>query len=152
MEIKLKVKILNKAIGDTIPFPGYATDGAAGFDLYACIDEPITIEPGKTAFIGTGIAIQIPSRDIAALLYARSGLGCKKGIVPSNCVGVIDSDYRGEVTVALYNHNNEPFVVRPGDRIVQMVITPIIRAKLEACDELDETVRGTGGFGSTGLA
>lgn len=146
----LKIKAVNDKIGNTIPYPTYATDGSAGFDLYACIDESVTLNPGETKFIGTGIAVQIPYPNLAAFLYARSGLGRKYGIVPSNCVGVIDSDYRGEVTVALYNHSTSPFTVHSGDRIAQLVIAPVHRLKIELVDNLDDTIRGTGGFGSTG--
>lgn len=152
MERKLKVKILDERIGKQIPFPQYMSFGAAGFDLYACLDKQITLNPGETQVIKTGLAIQLPSSDLVALIYARSGLGVKHGIVPSNCVGVIDSDYRGEVMVALYNHNQKAFTINPGDRIAQMVITPVIQVELSKVDELDETERGAGGFGSTGIA
>lgn len=150
MKRQLKVKVLDNRIGDTIQFPEYATTGSAGFDLCACIDEPIRIEPGEVKTIKTGIAIQLPGPDLVALIYARSGLGIKHGIVPSNCVGVIDSDYRGEIMVGLYNHSNKAFEINPGDRIAQMVITPVVQVELLRAINLDDTERGSGGFGSTG--
>ena len=151
MRRQLKVKVLDERIGKQIPFPQYMSSGAAGFDLYACLDESITLNPGETKMIKTGIAIQIPGSDLVALIYARSGLGIKHGIIPSNCVGVIDSDYRGEVMVGLYNHNQESFTINPGDRIAQMVITPVVQVEILNAVRLDETERGAGGFGSTGI-
>ncbi len=143
--MKLKIKKLNeKAI-----LPTYATEQSAGADLYACIDNDIIIEPGKTAFIDTGLAISVPCGNVA-LIYARSGLACKRGLAPANKVGVVDSDYRGEVKVALHNHSNEPYTVTAGERIAQMVITPYIKCDFEEADTLDDTDRGQGGFGSTG--
>ncbi len=119
-------------------------------DLHACLDEPVTIPSGGRAVIPTGIAIALPGPDFVALIFARSGLGVKFGIAPSNCVGVIDSDYRGEIKVGLQNSGDKDYTIRPGDRIAQMAILPVVQAELEQADELDETARGIGGFGSTG--
>lgn len=129
--------------------PAYGTEYAAGADLYACMDGPVTIAAGATAFIHTGIAMAIPE-GLVGLIYARSGLACRKGLAPANKVGVIDSDYRGEIIVALYNHSSEAIVVESGERVAQMVITPYVAAKYEETDNLDDTARGGGGFGSTG--
>ena len=129
--------------------PTYGTEYAAGADLYACMDEPVTIPAGTTGFIHTGVAMAIPE-GLVGLIYARSGLACKKGLAPANKVGVIDSDYRGEIIVALYNHSSETIVVESGERVAQMVITPYVTAQYEEVDSLDDTVRGGGGFGSTG--
>ena len=141
--VKLK-KLTPNAI-----IPTYGTVQSAGADLYSGMEQPVTIEPGKTEFIHTGIAIAIPE-GLVGLVYARSGMACKKGIAPANKVGVIDADYRGEIMVALYNHGNEAVTVEPGDRIAQLVLTPFITAAFDEADSLDETDRGNGGFGSTG--
>lgn len=146
----LKIKALSPKIGAAIPVPSYATAGSAGMDLRACIDAPVTILPGEQALVPTGLAIALPSADYVALLYARSGLAIKHGLSPANCVGVIDSDYRGEIVVALRNYAKEPYTVEPGERIAQMVITPVVQAAIALVDELDDTDRGAGGFGSTG--
>ena len=129
--------------------PTYGSEYAAGADLYACTDGPITIKPQETAFIGTGIAMEIPM-GYAGLIYARSGLSCKQGLAPANKVGVVDADYRGEITVALYNHSKDEKTVEPGDRIAQMVVAPFLHVDFNEVDELSDTVRGIGGFGSTG--
>ena len=129
--------------------PTYGTVEAAGADLYACLDEPVTVEPGRTVWIPTGFAMEVP-KGCAGLVYARSGLACKKGLAPANKVGVIDSDYRGPVTVVLYNHGAEAQTVVHGDRIAQMVITPVLTPAYEEADDLSDTGRGQGGFGSTG--
>ena len=142
----LKIKKLRE--NARIPFR--ATPGSAGMDLYACIDEPVEIAPQKIAVIPTGIAIEPESADQVALIYARSGLAIRHGIAPANCVGVVDSDYRGEVCVGLVNQTDVPFTVQPLDRIAQMVIAPVELPKIEVVDDLDETDRGAGGFGSTG--
>lgn len=141
--VKLK-KLTPNAI-----IPTYGTAQSAGADLYSGMEQPVTIEPGKTEFIHTGITIAIPE-GLVGLVYARSGMACKKGIAPANKVGVIDADYRGEIMVALYNHGNEAVTVEPGDRIAQLVLTPFITAAFDEADFLDETDRGNGGFGSTG--
>ena len=129
--------------------PTYGSPEAAGADLYACLDGSVTIEPGKTAFIPTGIAMEVP-KNCAGLIYARSGLACKRGLAPANKVGVVDSDYRGEIMVALHNHSDQIQTISHGERIAQMVITPVLTPAYEAVADLDDTVRGTGGFGSTG--
>lgn len=144
MELKIK-KLRENA---KIPFR--ATEGSAGMDLYACIDEPITLEAGEKAVIPTGIAIALPSPELGAFIFARSGLAIKHGIGLLNSVGVIDSDYRGEVCVGLINQLKEPYTVQPDERIAQMVIMPVSLIQPVEVDELDETERGTGGFGSTG--
>ena len=148
--MELKIKAVSPKIGKEIPTPFYATPGAAAMDLHACLDQPITLLPGGRTVIPTGIAIALPSADYVALVLARSGLGIKHGVVPSNCVGVIDSDYRGELTVGLVNHGDVPYTIQPGDRIAQLMVLPILRPTLTVVEALDETERGAGGFGSTG--
>lgn len=129
--------------------PTYGSVEAAGADLYACLDAPVTIAPGQTSFIPTGIAMAVP-QGCAGLIYARSGLACKRGLAPANKVGVIDSDYRGEIMVALYNHGTESRTIETGERIAQMVITPVLTPVYEAVQILSDTERASGGFGSTG--
>lgn len=129
--------------------PTYGSANAAGADLYACIDEALTIASGETFLVPTGLSMELPE-GYAGLIYARSGLASKKGLAPANKVGVIDSDYRGEIMVALHNHSKEAATIEPNERIAQLVITPYIAAAFNAVDELSDTVRGTGGFGSTG--
>lgn len=137
-----------KRVSDTARLPARATQGSAGYDLYAdCFAE---ILPGEIVRVKTGIAIAIPANDVAAFIYARSGIAASFGVSPANCVGVVDSDYRGEIIVPLFNHGDTPFLVEPGDRIAQMVFAPVFLPKLVECDTLDETARGNGGFGSTG--
>ena len=141
----VKIKKLNS----NAIIPTYGTEFSAGADLYACLEETVTVDAGETAFIKTGLAMEVPV-GFAGLVYARSGLACKKGLAPANKVGVIDADYRGEVIVALHNHSKSAIVVDHGDRIAQLVITPFLTAQFEEADELEDTARGTGGFGSTG--
>lgn len=129
--------------------PTYGSEFAAGADLYACIDGPVTIAPGETYLVKTGIAMEVPV-GYAGLIYARSGLASKKGLAPANKVGVVDPDYRGEIMVALHNHSNVEATIEPKERIAQMVITPFLTAQYTVVDELSDTVRGEGGFGSTG--
>ena len=148
--MKLNVKALSPKIGAEIPAPFYASAGAAAMDLHACIDEAIVIPAGQRRVIPTGLAIGLPSADYVALVFARSGLGIKHGIAPANCVGVIDSDYRGEIMVGLQNSGDTDYTVQPGDRIAQLMITPVVQAQVTLVDELDDTARGAGGFGSTG--
>lgn len=148
--MELKIKPLSPKIGREIPAPYYATPGSAAMDLHACIDQAVVVPAGGRAVIPTGLAIALPSADYVALVYARSGLGIKHGIAPANCVGVIDSDYRGEIKVGLQNSGSEDYTVQPGDRIAQLMIAPVIQARLTLVDELDDTQRGAGGFGSTG--
>ena len=146
----LKIKPLSPKIGREIPFPYYASEGAAAMDLCACVDAPVELPPRALARIPTGIAIALPSADYVALVFARSGLGVKHGVALSNGVGVIDSDYRGEIQVGLTNLSDTPYTVQPGDRIAQLAVLPVVRPSLERVEELDQTDRGTGGFGSTG--
>ena len=129
--------------------PAYGSLGAAGADLTACLEESVTIGPGQTAFIPTGIALELPV-NCAGLVYARSGMACKQGLAPANKVGVIDSDYRGEVMVALHNHGSQARTVEPGQRIAQLLITPVLTPAYEEAAELSDTARDAGGFGSTG--
>ena len=138
-----------KKLCEKATLPVYASEYAAGADLYACLDEPITIEPNETKLIKTGLAMAIPE-GLAGLIYARSGLASKRGLAPANKVGVIDSDYRGEVMVALHNHGTAPQTVEHGERIAQLVLAPVINANFNVVDDLDSTARGEGGFGSTG--
>ena len=148
--MNLKIKALSPKIGKEIPVPFYASAGAAAMDLHACMDEAVTIPAGKRAVIPTGIAIALPSAEYVALVFARSGLGIKHGIAPANCVGVIDSDYRGEIMVGLQNSGDTDYTIQPADRIAQLMLTPVVQANVELVDELDYTQRGAGGFGSTG--
>ena len=146
MEIKnVKIKKLN----EEAKIPTYGTDYAAGADLYALTEDIVTIMPGETKLIKTGISMEIPT-GYAGLIYARSGLASKKGLAPANKVGVVDSDYRGEIMVALHNHSNEERQIENGERIAQFVITPYLKACFEEVDNLDDTERGENGFGSTG--
>lgn len=144
----LKIKKLNAKAA--VPFR--ATEGSAGMDLRACLDEPMVIEPGKRALVPTGLSIALESSSYVAYIYARSGLAVKLGITLSNCVGVIDSDYRGELKVGLINLSDEAYTVNDGERIAQLVIAPVVIPEVEEVDELDETERSAGGFGSTGKA
>lgn len=139
-----------KKVRDNAIIPMRATSGSAGADLYACIDEPITIESGDLKLIPTGIAIELPDSGTAAFVFARSGLGIKHGIAPSNAVGVIDSDYRGEICVGLTNHGTEPFVIEPDMRIAQLILMPVLTPQIIETDTLTDTQRGENGFGSTG--
>lgn len=148
--MELKVKALSPKLGKEIPFPAYATPGSAGMDLRACIDAPVTIPAGERGLIPTGLAIALPGPEWVALVYARSGLAIKHGLAPANCVGVIDSDYRGEIVVGLLNSSKEDYTIEPGERVAQLVIMPVTQARVSVVEELDETERGTGGFGSTG--
>ena len=148
--MELKIKAVSPKIGNDIPLPYYATPGSAAMDLHACLEEAVTIPARGRTVIPTGIAIALPSPGYVALVFARSGLGIKHGVAPSNCVGVIDSDYRGEVMVGLQNSGETDFTIQPGDRIAQLMVVPVVQAQVRMTDELDETQRGTGGFGSTG--
>lgn len=145
MNISMNVKKLS----DKATLPVYSSEYAAGADLYACLDAPITIEPNETKLIKTGLAMAIPE-GLAGLIYARSGLASKRGLAPANKVGVVDSDYRGEVMVALHNHGTLPQIVEHGERIAQLVLAPVVTASFNVVDDLDSTARGEGGFGSTG--
>lgn len=143
------MKINIKKMSENARIPTYGSEFAAGADLYALSDENIEFRPNETKFVHTGIVMEIP-RGYVGLIYARSGLACKHGLAPANKVGVIDSDYRGEIMVALHNHSEDAFVIEPGERIAQMVITPFIHADYFEVSELSDTNRGEGGFGSTG--
>ena len=145
MNISMNIKKLD----ERAVVPAYASAMAAGADLYACLDEPVTIAPNETKLIHTGLAMAIPE-GVAGLIYARSGLASKRGLAPANKVGVVDSDYRGEVMVALHNHGTTPQTVEHGERIAQLVLAPVIVADFNVVDDLDSTERGEGGFGSTG--
>lgn len=138
-----------KKLKENAILPTYGTEFSAGADLYACLEEPVTVAPGQTIFIPTGLAMEIPV-GFAGLIYARSGLACKKGLAPANKVGVIDADYRGEIIVALYNQSQLEITLESGERIAQMVITPFLSAVFTETDQLNDTLRGAGGFGSTG--
>ena len=148
--MELKIKALSPKIGTEIPLPKFATAGAACMDLCACIDAPVTLEAGARVPIPTGIAIALPSADYVALVFARSGLGIKQGVCLSNGVGVIDSDYRGEIGVGLVNLGQSAYTVQPGDRIAQLMVTPVVQPTVVQVSALDDTDRGAGGFGSTG--
>jgi dUTP pyrophosphatase len=138
-----------KKLSPNATLPTYGTDEAAGADLYACLDETVSIAPGETFWVGTGIALEVP-KGCAGLIYARSSMGVKRGLAPANKVGVIDSDYRGEIRVVLLNHSNQVQTVSPGERIAQLIITPVLTPAYEEVEELTDTVRGVSGFGSTG--
>lgn len=145
-KMELKIKKLRK----DAKVPQRATNGSAGMDLYACIDQSITLAPGQLAVVPTGIAIELPDNKCAAFLYSRSGLGVKHGICLSNGVGVIDSDYRGEICAGLCNVSDKPYTIEPFERVAQMVIAPVLTPDVVETDELSDTLRGEGGFGSTG--
>lgn len=147
---KTEVRLLDNRIGKEIPLPTYATTGSAGMDLRACLDEAISISPGETVLIPTGISIYIQDPGLAATILPRSGLGHKHGIVLGNLVGLIDSDYQGPLMVSLWNRGNESFDINIGDRIAQLVIVPIVQTEFDIVDEFTATDRGEGGFGHTG--
>ncbi len=147
---KVQLKILDPRIGADFPLPDYATDGSAGMDLRACLDEPVTLNPGDTHLIPTGLAIHIGDPSLAAVLLPRSGLGHKHGIVLGNLVGLIDSDYQGQLFVSCWNRGSEPFTVEVGERIAQMVMVPVVHASFEVVEEFSDSSRGAGGFGHTG--
>ena len=146
----IQLKILDSKIGQTIPLPEHATDGSAGVDLRACLDQALVVKPGETHLIGTGISIHIGNPGYAAMLLPRSGLGHKHGIVLGNLVGLIDSDYQGELKVSCWNRGDTEFTVKPGERVCQMIIVPVVQAEYEIVKEFDESDRGEGGFGHTG--
>lgn len=148
--MKIKFKKINPDLGDVLPAPHYATAGAAGIDLVASLKEPVLVAPRARAMIPTGLAVDIPSKDIVGLLFARSGLSSKHGIALANAVGVIDSDYKGEIMCALQNNSEKAYEVRPGDRIAQLIFVPVIHAIIEYTEELTPSDRGEAGFGSTG--
>ena len=146
----VELKILDPRLGSEFPLPDYASDGAAGLDLRACIDGSMTIAPGECELLPTGFAIHMGDPSLAAVLLPRSGLGHKHGIVLGNLVGLIDSDYQGQVFVSCWNRGHDAFTIEPGDRIAQMVFVPVVRAHFKVVDSFQESVRGEGGFGHTG--
>ena len=148
---KIELKILDARIGNKFPLPRYGTDGAAGLDLVACLDAALTLKPGDTQLIPTGIAIHIGDAGLAAVLLPRSGLGHKHGIVLGNLVGLIDSDYQGQIFVSCWNRGKETFVIEAGDRIAQMVFVPVVQAEFEIVQDFQASRRGAGGFGHTGI-
>ena len=147
---KLQVRILDPRVGREIALPKRATSGSAGLDLRACLDGPIVLEPGQTHLVPTGIAIHLEDSGLAAVLLPRSGLGHKHGIVLGNLVGLIDSDYQGQVMVSIWNRSDHPFTIAPGDRIAQMIVVPVVQVEFEVVADFEESPRGAGGFGSTG--
>lgn len=146
----LDVKILNPKIGNELPLPHYATEGSAGMDLRACIDEPVTLQPSETQLIGTGLAIHIGDPGLAGVILPRSGLGHKHGIVLGNLVGLIDSDYQGELMISCWNRGQTAFTLEPGERLAQYVLVPVVQAELNIVDDFDASERGAGGFGHSG--
>ncbi|MCQ8118107.1 MULTISPECIES: dUTP diphosphatase [Methylomonas] len=147
---KIQLKILDPRLGQEIALPAYATHGSAGLDLRACLDQALTLQPGETALIPTGLAIHIDDPHLAAVLLPRSGLGHKHGIVLGNLVGLIDSDYQGQIFISCWNRGNSAFTVEIGERIAQMVFVPVVQAEFECVAEFDESHRGSGGFGHSG--
>ncbi|MEM5529624.1 dUTP diphosphatase [Gammaproteobacteria bacterium AS21] len=149
---KLQVKILDPRIGDQYPLPSYATPGSAGLDLRACLDDKLVIKPGETHLIPTGMAIHIADPALCAMILPRSGLGHKHGIVLGNLVGLIDSDYQGQLFVSVWNRGDTTFTMEPGERMAQLVLVPVVQASFDIVDEFDSSDRGEGGFGSSGRA
>lgn len=152
MQQAIEIKILDPRVGQSIELPSYATPGSAGLDLRICIDEPLQIAPQQTVLLPTGLAIYIADPNLAAVILPRSGLGHKHGIVLGNLVGLIDSDYQGELKISCWNRNQEHFTVMPGDRIAQLVFLPVARCAFKLVESFTETSRGEGGFGSSGRA
>ena len=146
----LKVRILDARVGSEFPLPAYATDGSAGLDLRACLDAPLLLAPGRAELIPTGLAIHLEDRRLAAVILPRSGLGHRHGIVLGNLVGLIDSDYQGQLMVSCWNRGVEPFSVRPGERIAQLVVVPVVQVELEVVADFTASSRGAGGFGHSG--
>lgn len=150
MTTSIDYKILDDRIGQSIPLPEYATDGSAGMDLRACTDESLTIEPGQTILIPTGVAIHIADPSIAATILPRSGLGHKHGLVLGNLVGLIDSDYQGQLFISCWNRSQTPYTIETGDRIAQLVFVPVVKVSLNPVNSFDNSERGSGGFGHSG--
>jgi dUTP pyrophosphatase len=146
----LQVKVLDARLGTLWPLPTYATDGSAGLDLRACLAAPLTLEPGRTELVPTGLSIHLDDPGLAAILLPRSGLGHKHGIVLGNLVGLIDSDYQGPVMASMWNRGAAAFTIQPGERIAQLVVVPVVQVRLEVVDEFTASERGAGGFGSSG--
>ena len=149
--INIKLKIINSLVGDKIPLPKYETKGSAGLDLRACLKDKLILKPGKTELIPMGFAMHLEDESLSALVVPRSGLGSKHGIVLGNLVGLIDSDYQGELMVPAWNRSDNEFEINPGDIIAQMIIVPILQANFEVVEDFDKTLRGTKGFGSSGI-
>ncbi|MBJ3815172.1 dUTP diphosphatase [Shimwellia pseudoproteus] len=147
---KIDVKILDARVGKEFPLPTYATSGSAGLDLRACLDSAVVLNPGETTLLPTGLAIHIADPSLAAVILPRSGLGHKHGIVLGNLVGLIDSDYQGQLMVSVWNRGNITFTIEPGERIAQMVFVPVVQAEFNLVEDFDLTDRGTGGFGHSG--
>ncbi|WP_370598153.1 dUTP diphosphatase [Plesiomonas shigelloides] len=147
---KIDLKILDSRIGDQFPLPSYATEGSAGLDLRACLDNAITLEPGNTVLVPTGLAIHIGDPSLAAVILPRSGLGHKHGVVLGNLVGLIDSDYQGQLMVSVWNRGQQTFVIEPGERLAQLVFVPVVQAEFNLVTDFAESERGAGGFGHTG--
>ena len=148
----IDLKILDPRIGDTIPLPHYATDGSAGLDMRAVIDEVVVVEPGETVLIPTGLAIHIADPDLAAVLLPRSGLGHKHGLVLGNLTGLIDSDYQGQVFISCWNRGSTSYEIQPGERIAQMLFVPVEQVRFNIVEDFDDSERGAGGFGHSGTA
>ena len=148
----IELKILDPRVGDSIPLPHYATDGSAGLDMRACIDDPITVNPGDTVLVPTGLAIHICDASLAAVLLPRSGLGHKHGLVLGNLTGLIDSDYQGQVFISCWNRGSNSYEIQPGERIAQMVFVPVEQVEFSIVEEFDDSARGSGGFGHSGTA
>ena len=147
---KLQVKVLDERLGNSIPLPEYPTTGSAGLDLRACLDTPLTLHPGETQLIRTGLAIYIEDPGLAAMILPRSGLGHKHGIVLGNLVGLIDSDYQGELMVSCWNRGKDSFTIDIGERLAQLILVPVIQAEFEIVEQFESTERGAGGFGHSG--
>lgn len=150
MKKKIEVKLLDERLGKVFPMPSYATDGSAGIDLRACVDDELTIEPGQTVLLPTGMSVFIADPKMAAMILPRSGLGHKHGIVLGNLVGLIDSDYQGPLMVSCWNRGHERFTVKPGERIAQLVFVPVVQVDFDVVESFEQTERLEGGFGSTG--
>jgi dUTP pyrophosphatase len=146
----LKVRILDARVGQAFPLPAYATGGSAGMDLRACLDGPVVLAPGQTRLVPTGLAIHIDDPGLAAVILPRSGLGHKHGIVLGNLVGLIDSDYQGQLMVSMWNRGHSPFTIEPGERIAQLVVVPVVQVELEVVNDFTTSARGAGGFGHSG--
>ncbi|PAU99096.1 deoxyuridine 5'-triphosphate nucleotidohydrolase [Arsenophonus sp. ENCA] len=150
MKKKIDIKILDPRVGNKFPLPTYATEGSAGLDLRACLDQAIQLEPGQTELLPTGLAVHIADQQLAAVILPRSGLGHKHGVVLGNLVGLIDSDYQGELKVSVWNRGNTSFTIEPGERIAQMVFVPIVQVEFDLVQDFEMTKRGSGGFGHSG--
>lgn len=150
MKPVLRYRVLDPRLGREFPLPAYATDGAAGLDLRACCETPLTLQPGQTEMVSSGLAIHLEDPGLAALLLPRSGLGARHGVVLGNLVGLVDSDYQGPVTMALWNRGDRPFTIEPGDRVAQLVVVPVLQVELVQAPDFEPSGRGAGGYGHTG--